>query len=671
MPGLRIWRRPRLVCLASRLQRGWREGLYRALSQGMIPRHNSWQAKPPAPHNSWQAKLPAPHIALCLLVMLTATACGHRSNAHGRQVIVIGVDGMDPEFVERHWADLPNLARLRDQGSFMRLATTTPPQSPVAWSTFITGLDPAQHGIFDFVHRDPSTLEPFLSMGETRAPRFTIPLGPYELPLTSPQVVSLRKGKAFWEVLEEHGIPATILHMPVNYPPVKAGEALAGMGTPDLRGTQGTFAFYTDDPGGEESAVPGGRILRTEVSEGHAGLEVEGPPNSLRRDHQYAKVTLKVDIDPEQPFARLASGDAVAIVREGEWSEWMPVDFALIPHLASVRGMFRVFARQLHPRLELYVSPINADPMSPDLPISAPQHYSREIADRTGRFSTLGIPEDTSALRQGVFNLQEFLSQSRLVLRDERRLLDESLNRFRDGFLFFYFSSVDQNSHVLWGHHEAELLGFYREVDASIGEVQRRKPDAELMIMSDHGFAFFDRAVGLNNWLLENSFLALKSGAEEIDWSRTQAYAMGLNALYVNLAGRERFGIVQPGRDRDGVIRRLRERLLALRDPKNGAAIVEVVSDTNAPSPDLIVGYARGYRASWQTGIGGFSKGILEDNIDAWTADHCINAADVPGVLFTTRKIRVRDPALKDLPVSLLALFGLKPATEMTGRSVY
>jgi predicted AlkP superfamily phosphohydrolase/phosphomutase len=603
-----------------------------------------------------------------LLLMLATAACGHRP---ARQVIVIGVDGMDPAFVERHWADLPNLVRLRDRGSFARLQTTTPPQSPVAWSTFITGLDPAQHGIFDFVHRDPGTLEPFLSMGETRAPRFTIPLGPYELPLTSPQVVSLRKGRAFWELLEERGIPATIIHMPVNYPPVKAGEALAGMGTPDLRGTQGTFAYYSDGLGVEEGTVPGGRILRAEVTGGHAELSVEGPPNSLRKDHRYAAVTLTVDIDPQQPWARLASGDAAAIVREGEWSEWLPVDFALIPHLASVHGMFRVFARQLHPRLELYVSPVNADPLSPDLPISEPAHFSREIARRIGRYTTLGIPEDTSALRQGAFNLQEFLAQSRMVLNDERKLQDESLTRFQEGLLFFYFSSVDQNSHVLWGHHEAELLGFYRAVDDAIGEAIRRKPDAELMILSDHGFAFFDRAVGLNNWLAENGFIALANGTDEIDWTRTKAYAMGLNALYVNLSGRERFGIVQPGNERDAVIRGLREKLLAWRDPKNGSVVVEAVSDTHASSPDLIVGYGRGYRASWQTGIGGFSKTALEDNVDAWTADHCINAADVPGVLFTSRRVRVSDPALKDLPVSLLTLFGVKPATGMTGRSVY
>ena len=387
---------------------------------------------------------------------------------------------------------------------------------------------------------------------------------------------------------------------------------------------------------------------------------------------------LDVDVDPEQPLARLAAGDAIAIVREGEWSGWMSADFALIPHLASVRGMFRVYARQLHPRFELYVSPINADPMSPDLPISVPQSFSREIARRTGRYSTLGIPEDTSALRQGVFNLSEFLSQSRLVLEDERKLLNDSLSRFREGLLFFYFSSVDQNSHILWGQHDTELLEFYRAVDASIGEVERRMPAAELMVMSDHGFASFNRAVNLNNWLCEQGLLAWKappSGGEptfeDIDWPRTKAYAMGLNALYVNLAGRERFGIVQPGRERDALIQGIRERLLALRDPVNGAAVVETVSPTNVRSPDLIVGYSRGYRASWQTGIGGFSKAVLEDNNDAWIADHCINAADVPGVLFTTRKVRLADPALKDLPVSLLALFGLPPGTGMTGQSVY
>lgn len=478
-----------------------------------------------------------------MLVAACLAGCGGtHSRANGKQVIVIGVDGMDPGFVERHWADLPNLARMRAHGSFTRLATTTPPQSPTAWATFITGLDPAEHGIFDFVHRDPATMQPYLSTAETEEARFQIPAGPYQLPLSNARIVSLRRGKAFWQTLGEHGIPATIIRMPTNYPPVDSGQGLAGMGTPDLRGTQGTFSYYTDDPGETPRAVSGGSIGKAEVVDGRAVLQLEGPPNSLRRDHRASSAALIVDVDPGQPFARLSAGGSVAIVREGEWSDWLAVDFPLLPHLVSARGMVRVFAKQLHPRFEIYVSPVNVDPAAADLPISTPASFSREIARDTGRFSTLGIPEDTAALRQGVFDLPEFLSQSGLVLDEERKLLHDSLDRFQEGLLFFYFSSVDQNSHMLWGQHEAELLNVYRAVDASIGEVLRRKPSAETMVMSDHGFASFDRSVDLNRWLYDEGWLALKKEPGEIDWARTKVYAMGLNGLYLNLAGRERQG---------------------------------------------------------------------------------------------------------------------------------
>ena len=617
-------------------------------------------------------------IGLIALLAAFLAGCGTpHSRANGKQVIVLGIDGMDPSFVERHWADLPNLARMRSQGSFSRLATTTPPQSPTAWSTFITGLDASEHGIFDFVHRDPATMQPFLSMSQTTPARFRIPLGPYELPLVRSQVVLLRKGKAFWQTLGEHGIPATIVHMPVNYPPVDSGEGLAGMGTPDLRGTQSTFSYYTDDPGDTPRAVSGGVIVRAEVTGGRAVLRLKGPPNTLRRDQRASATKIIIDVDPVQPLAHLAMGDSVGIVREGEWSDWLAADFPLVPYLVSVRGMVRVFAKQLHPRFEVYVSPINADPSSPDLPVSTPSSFSRDISSRIGRFYTLGTPEDTAAMRQGVFDLPEFLSQSRLVLDEERKLLDYSLDRFRDGLLFFYFSSVDQNSHMLWGQHEAELLKVYRAVDAAIGEVRRRKPSAELMVMSDHGFASFDRWVDLNHWLHEEKLLTLKNESQEIDWERTKAYALGLNGLYVNVVGREHPGRIPDGMLKHALMERISSALLALRDPANGRAPIEKVVATNVTgpnariAPDLIVGYAPGYRVSWETGAGGLADATFGDNTDAWIADHCINAADVPGVLFTTRKVQPINPRLKDLPVSLLALFDIAPEPGTTGHSIY
>ena len=180
---------------------------------------------------------------------------------------------------------------------------------------------------------------------------------------------------------------------------------------------------------------------------------------------------------------RLMVGDAMTILRQGEWSDWIPADFPLIRHLSSVRGTFRVFAKQLHPRFEVYVSPINIDPMSPALPISAPPDWGRAVARETGRFSSLGIPEDTSALRQHVFELPEFLAQTRLVFEEERSLLRYALRHFKKGLLFFYFSSVDQNSHMLWGRHDSELLDVYRGVDECIGEVRRAFPDGAVELV--------------------------------------------------------------------------------------------------------------------------------------------------------------------------------------------
>jgi hypothetical protein len=360
-------------------------------------------------------------------------------------------------------------------------------------------------------------------------------------------------------------------------------------------------------------------------------------------------VRLIADVDPERPWVRLQLGSATAIVREGEWSDWLSADFTLLPHLASVRGMVRIFAKQLHPRFEVYVSPVNVDPDDPALPISTPSSYAREESESVGKWSTLGIPEDTSALRQGVFDLPEFLSQSRLVLNDERRLLDDSLRRFQGGLLFFYFSAVDQNSHVLWGKHEKELLAVYRAVDESIGEVMRREPDAELMVMSDHGFAAFDRAFNLNTFLVSRGF-------------RTKAWALGLNGLYVS--------------DKRAKAE-IKRQLLDFRDPANGRQVIESLNESHPSpenrsiAPDLIVGYSAGYRASWETALGEAPGGLLEDNNDAWIADHCIDPREVPAVLFATRGIRIGDPKLKDLPVSLLALFGVARPPQMTGRSVF
>lgn len=590
-------------------------------------------------------KLLAVPLLLSSLPMLIVFALWHRPLHSQEKVIVLGVDGMDPAFVERHWDALPNLRALRDSGYFGRLRTTNPPQSPVAWSTFATGLDPDQHGIYDFVERDAATGGLFSSMGRTYRTRFSLPIGPYLLPLLHTEVKNLRQGTPFWRTLVEHGVPAMVQRMPVNYPPEKSGSGLAGMGTPDLLGTQGTFTFFTDEPSEVAREVSGGRIVKAQVSQGHAELRLEGPFNPLRMDRAMTASMMKVDVDPAKDVARVTLGDGPAVlIKQGEWSGWLSTKLVLIPHVSSVRAMVRVFAKQLHPGFELYVSPMNVDPAQPAFLISYPASWSAVAAQEIGPFFTLGIPQDTSALRQEVLTHAQFRQQAELVFREEKKLLEYSLRQFNGGFLFFYFSSIDQNSHILWGKYEEELLKVYQEVDECVGEVRRAEPAAKLMVISDHGFTTFERAVNLNTWLRQNG------------WG--EAHAEGLNGLYAERT--------EP----------LRQQLLEWRDvERGGQKVIESVTETHpteanrAMAPQLIVGYAAGYRASWQTGLGETPLTLIDDNNDAWIGDHCVDPNIVPGVLFSNEKIELRDARLQDVTAAILRRFGLAAPSGYNGHS--
>jgi predicted AlkP superfamily phosphohydrolase/phosphomutase len=637
-----------------------------------------------------------PLVAACLAALAIVSALGlssctrteAESTAQGKQLVILGIDGMDPGFLEQHWDTLPNLDRLRRDGDFRRLQTSTPPQSPVAWSTLITGTDPGSTGIYDFIHRHPETLSLYSSMSQTTEGGRTLTLGPYRLPLSHGAVRSFRMGTPFWEILAKHGVPVTILRMPTNFPPVEdAGEEVAGMGTPDLLGTFGTFTYYTDDPRAKTHDVSGGTIVHVSVdAQSRVHLKIPGPANSLRVDEAPTSAAMTVDVDPGAPVARFDLDGQELILRQGEWSRWIHARFQLIPVLSSVAGMFRIYVKQLHPRFEIYVSPVNIDPEDPALPVTAPASYSDELVRAIGPFYTQGSAQDTSAWRQGVLTKDEYLEQSRDVSEEMLAMLRHSVENFHEGLLFFHFYGVDQNSHMLWGKYDDELLKTYRMVDDAVGWVRRKLPHATLIVMSDHGFSTFDRAVNVNAWLRQQGFLALEGSAtsggenfENIDWARTQAYAAGLNAIYINQEGRELYGTVSPGPPTDALIDKIRDRLLQFRDPVSGKPVVHSVAipprDFHGgqldSAPDLIVGYYPGYRGSWQTALGETPATLVDDNNDPWRADHCIDPVFVPGVLLSTRKGRIASPHIYDLTATALAEFGIQPPAEMLGHSIF
>ena len=633
-------------------------------------------------------------ISFFTILAIIASACGVDDRSYDQGMIVIGIDGMDYA-LSRKLIDegrLPNLARLEQMGGFQALGTSVPPQSPVAWSNFITGLDSGGHGIYDFIHRNPETMDPYLSTSKPIEPSRTLKFGKWDIPLSGGGMELLRRGTPFWEVLEGHGIPTTIIRMPANFPPSgSAYRELSGMGTPDVLGTPGYYSFYTTMPE-RITANTEALIERVQVRDGIVEAELLGPPNPLLIESEDLKAPFTVYVDDEYLVAKIVVGQEEFILQQGEWSEWIPVEFEMIPYVQSINATARFFLREIRPEFELYVSPINLDPVAPLMPISTPVGYATELAEATGRFYTQGMPEDTNALNEGVFNNADFMTQAAMVHTEIRNQFDYVLNEFRGGFLFYYFGNLDQVSHMMWRAMDPEhpahdpiadapyanaVIDRYVDVDDFIGETLGKLPEnTTLVVMSDHGFTSWRRAMNLNTWLLENGYITLINPRRvtgipyfgNVDWESTEAYAVGLNGVYINLRGREANGSVMP-LDQDTLSAEIAEKLLSFIDPITGEQAVTKVYHRDEVfaaggyldiGPDLIVGFAKGVRGSNESALGEFSTETIFDNDHPWSGDHLMDHETVPGVLFSSRPLQRVVTSLQKLAGVLLAEFGIE-----------
>jgi predicted AlkP superfamily phosphohydrolase/phosphomutase len=627
-----------------------------------------------------------------------------RRKAYGKaqikRAVILGFDGMDPELTARFIAEgkLPNLAKLQEQGSFRKLRTTYPAISPVAWSTFMTGVNPGKHNIYDFLARDLKNYLPFLSSAEIRGPKRTWKLGKFTIPLGKPVIKGMRRGTPFWHWLGKSGIFCSVIRVPVTFPPEKfPGVLLSGMCVPDLKGSQGTFCLCTTRHGGEKFREGG---VRVPITPNGTALHsyVPGPEDPLSGSSGgELRVNFEIRPDLGKKLARMTVDSEKFTLKLGEYSSWIPVKFKAALGF-SARGICRFYLKELSPEVEVYVTPVNIDPGRPDLPISHPVTYSIYLAKLFGPYATLGLAEDTWALNEHVLDDNAFLAQCYANHEDRERMLFDALDKTRQGLCACVFDTTDRVQHMFWRYLEEDhpaaravppdqrpnvIESLYSRMDALIGRVMTQiDKETLLMVVSDHGFKSFARCVNLNAWLHQNGFLALKEGKtesgdwfEDVDWSRTRAYTMGLNGLYLNLKGREREGIVQP--DEAATLKEeLRSKLHGLIDPASGRVGITGVFDCDAiyagpyvdNAPDLIVGYGDGFRASWDSVMGKVTSQIFEDNLKAWSGDHCIDPRLVPGVLFSNRKIVDEKPGIVDIAPTILNLFGLPLPGHFDGK---
>jgi len=236
---------------------------------------------------------------------------------------------MEPTLIEKYMSEgkLPNFSKLRKKGVYAKLQTTTPAISPVAWSSFMTGSNPSKHNIFDFLSRDPKSYLPDLSSARIGKPKKILSLGKYNIPLSKPQIKGLRKSIPFWKILGQKGIFSTILRVPITFPPEKfSGHLLSGMCAPDLKGSQGTFSFYTSDKD-KLKKREGGINIPVTINGNKIETYISGPENNLLKKEEEIHLSLTITFDKNKEEALLNVSGQKLKLKKQIFSEWIKVTF--------------------------------------------------------------------------------------------------------------------------------------------------------------------------------------------------------------------------------------------------------------------------------------------------------------------------------------------------------
>lgn len=620
-----------------------------------------------------------------------------------KRVLLIGFDGMDYNLFNqfrKQGHKFPNFEKLAREGTFSPLWSTEPPISPVAWSTFTTGVNPGKHNIFDFLTTDRATYMPKMAGSDIIPPRRSLKIGNWVIPLGTPKIELKRKSQSFWKIVSSKGIYASVLRMPFTFPPEKFyGSMLSGLGTPDLRGTQGSFSFYSNGPAENYDISDGVFESLQPLGGDRFSGRIKGPGHPFRKGNPPLEIPFTLALDRENKSVEIMVGKEKIRLRQNQLSPWVKLDFRA--GLIGVAGIAQWVLEDVEP-LKLYLSPINIDPEKPSMPVSHPKIFSVYLAKLLGPFATLGMAEDTWSLNERVLSEKNFIDQVYRTQGERENIFFNTLAKIKDGLVIQVFETTDRIQHMFWRYLPGSgspapkpsndplvtgsILESYRRMDAFLEKLYKKmRPHDLLMIVSDHGFNAFNRGFNLNTWLNREGYLILNEGKKtsgkwyaDVDWNRSRAYGQGLNGIFLNLKDRESQGIVNPGQEAEALKKEIKEKLMRVVDEKHkknavkSAFIREEIyrGPYTVNAPDVVVGYAAGYRVSWESAVNYVGAELFSDNTRMWSGDHAFTRDQIPGVFFCNRKIAEKDPGLIDISPTVLAAFGIEKPGFIEGRNL-
>jgi predicted AlkP superfamily phosphohydrolase/phosphomutase len=620
-----------------------------------------------------------------------------------KRVVLIGFDGMDFNLFNRFRKQghkFPHFEKLAAEGTFSPLWSTEPPISPVAWSTFTTGVNPGKHNIFDFLTTDRATYMPKMAGSDIIPPRRSLKVGPWEIPLGTPKIELKRKSQSFWKIVSSKGVYASVLRMPFTFPPEKFyGSMLSGLGTPDLRGTQGSFSFYSDGAAESYDISDGVFESLTPLGGDRFSGRIKGPGHPFRKGNPPLEIPFTLKLDRGARQAEITVGKETFTLEQNRLSPWVKLEFKA--GLIGVAGIAQWVLEDIQP-LKLYLSPINIDPEKPSMPVSHPKIFSVYLAKLLGSFATLGMAEDTWSLNERVLSEKNFIDQVYRTQEERERIFFNTLAKIKDGLVIQVFETTDRIQHMFWRYLPNSgspaprpsqdpvvtdsILESYRCMDAFLEKLFKKlRPNDLLMIVSDHGFNAFNRGFNLNTWLHREGYLVLNEGKKtsgkwyaDVDWSRSRAYGQGLNGIFLNVKERESQGIVAAGEEAEKLKREIKEKLMKVVDEAHGknpvrkAFLREEIyrGPYTVNAPDVVVGYEAGYRVSWESAVNYIGEELFSDNTRMWSGDHAFTRDQVPGIFFCNRKMKEKDPGLIDISPTVLAAFGIDKPGFIDGRDL-
>jgi predicted AlkP superfamily phosphohydrolase/phosphomutase len=577
------------------------------------------------------------------------------------KTILVGFDAFDPLIFEKLHSEgkTPNLSKLVETGGYARFTVSDPPQSEVSWTSIATGLNPGGHGIFDFVHRNPETYSRHVSLLPTKNG------------FLGRQFIQPHNSSTIFDAAVEDGYPGISLWWPATFPAEQSSpvNTIPGLGTPDIFGRLGVGIYYAiEDLANGDLKTRFGSLL-PEKGKVYSGI-IEGPRQRTFSGIRDSQVKFLIEIIDGQ-FGKLIINEKSYELHPGEWSPIIELTFK-VGFGISIKAVTRVLFSLHSKEPALYFLPLQLHPLKSPWPYGTPKRFMKEVWKNPGPYLTLGWPQDTTGLEEGFINTDHFLDLCTQIFEHREKTLLNMIDIYEEGVLACVFDSLDRIQHMYLKDRFDVVEEWYLRLDTLFGRIQEKiqvrndYADIHLMVVSDHGFGPFWYKVHLNRWLIEQGFLTTKGPTDvedlnSVDWIKSQAYAIGLNSIYINLKGREKEGIVDLT-EKDNYV----QSLCAFLEDWEGPDGTKIVSSAKPNSevfkgpysefaPDILVGYSPGFRGSAKTGMGEWGGATLEQNKDHWSSDHCFCAESVPGVLFSNQNlINFVKPSYRDIPMLVL-----------------